>query len=58
MNIFRVILGSSLLALLTATLITTPGCATRERVVVRDRPAEVRVVEPAPVVHERVTVRP
>ena len=45
---------------LAVTLVGSTGCATRERVVVRDRPEVVRVVAPPPpvVVQERVIVRP
>jgi hypothetical protein len=46
-------MGAVLLAL--AGLVTLAGCATRERVVVRDRPA--RVYAPPVVVQERVIVR-
>jgi hypothetical protein len=41
----------------TLAVTASIGCATHERVVVRDRPEVVRVA-PAPVVQERVVVRP
>jgi hypothetical protein len=40
---------------LAGLTMTSTGCETRERVVVRDRP--VRVYAPPPVVQERVIVR-
>jgi len=45
---------------LTLAAVGSTGCATRERVVVRERPPVVRavVVAPAPVVEERVIIRP
>jgi hypothetical protein len=55
----RFVTGCVALGLLAAAALTS-GCETRERVVVRGPPppARVVVVQPAPVVTERVVVRP
>ena len=61
MNTLRALPGY-VVAGLTVVAVASVGCEAHERVVVRDRPAVVRVVAPPPppppVVQERVIIRP
>jgi hypothetical protein len=58
MKTLRLLVNGCLMVGVTAAAMSSIGCATHERVVVRERPAVVqeRVVVERPVVQERVVV--
>jgi hypothetical protein len=60
MKTLPVLIHGCLVVGVAVAAMTSIGCATRERVVVREHPAYVqeRVVVTQPVVQERVIVRP